>query len=189
MSPRKASPQVKLLIDAGPLLVFFAVVLWKGLLPATAVLMGATLIALIASYAIERRIALMPLVTAGFVGVFGGLSLWLNDTYFLKIKPTIVYLLFAAALLGGQAFGRSLLKPLFQMAYRLTDAGWRILTLRWGFFFITMAAFNEIARHNLSDDWWAAVKTFGFLSLTMVFAVAQIRLVQKYALPDAPKSS
>ena len=189
MTPRKVTPQLKLLIDGGPLLAFFAVVLWKGLLPATAVLMVATLIALIASYAIERRIALMPLVTAGFVGVFGGLSLWLHDTYFLKIKPTIVYLLFATALLGGQAFGRSLLKPLFEMAYRLTDAGWRILTLRWGFFFIAMAIFNEVARRYLSDDWWAAVKTFGFLSLTVVFAAAQIRLLQKYALPEEPKSS
>lgn len=189
MTPRKAPPLVKLLIDVGPLVVFFAVVLWKGLLPATAVLMGATLVALVASYAIERRIALLPLISAGFIGVFGGISLWLHDPYFLKIKPTIVYLLFAAALLGGQAFGRSLLKPLFQMAFHVTDEAWRILTLRWGFFFVAMAILNEIARHHLSDDWWAALKTFGFLPLTMLFAMAQIPLIQKRALPDAPKSS
>ena len=99
---------------------------------ATGVFMVAVVTALGAGYAIERRIAKMPLVTAVVVLVFGGLTLWLDDETFIKLKPTIVYLVFAAALLGGLAVGRMLLKPLFELAFQLTDAGWRTLSLRWG---------------------------------------------------------
>lgn len=189
MSERKAPPLVKLLIDAGPLVLFFVVYSRLGLMTATAVLIGATLAALAASYAIERRIALMPLISAGLVAVFGGLTLWLADETFIKMKPTIVYLLFAAALLGGLALGRTFLKHLFQMAFQLTDAGWRILTLRWGMFFIAMAVLNEIVWRNFSTDLWVDLKVFGFLPLIMLFALAQIPLVRSRSLPDAPKSS
>lgn len=189
MTKRKAPPLVKLLIDAGPLLVFFVVYSRAGLMTATAVLIGATLAALGASYAIERRIALMPLISAGLVAVFGGLTLWLADETFIKMKPTIVYLLFATALLGGLALGRSFLKSLFQMAFHLTDAGWRILTLRWGLFFIAMAALNEIVWRNLSTDLWVDLKVFGFLPLTMLFALTQIPLIRARSLPEEPKSS
>jgi intracellular septation protein len=189
MTPRKAPPLIKLLIDAGPLVVFFVVFSRAGLMTATAVLIGATLVALAASYAIERRIALMPLISAGLVAVFGGLTLWLADETFIKMKPTIVYLLFATALLGGLALGRPFLKTLFQMAFHLTDAGWRILTLRWGAFFVAMAVLNEIVWRNFSTDLWVDLKVFGFLPLTMLFALAQIPLVRRHALPDEPKSS
>ena len=184
MSQRKAPPLVKLLIDAGPLVAFFVVYSRAGLMTATGVLIGATLVALVASYAIERRIALMPLISAGLVAVFGGLTLWLADETFIKMKPTIVYLLFAAALLGGLAFGRPFLKPLFQMAFHLTDEGWRILTLRWGLFFIAMAILNEIVWRNFSTDLWVDLKVFGFLPLTFVFAAAQVPLLMKYAEPE-----
>lgn len=189
MSHRKAPPLVKLLIDAGPLIAFFVIYSRVGLMPATATLIGATLVALAASYFIERRIALMPLISAGLVAVFGGLTLWLADETFIKMKPTIVYLLFAAALLGGLALGRSFLKSLFQMAFHLTDEGWRILTLRWGLFFIAMAILNEIVWRNLSTDLWVDLKVFGFLPLTMLFALAQIPLIRSRALPEEPKSS
>ncbi|MGE0272838.1 MAG: septation protein A [Alphaproteobacteria bacterium] len=196
MTPRKATPLVKLLIDAGPLAAFFAVfkfgdklMLGGGLMPATGVLIVATLIATVVAYIIERRIALMPLITAGLVVVFGGLTLWLADETFIKMKPTIVYLLFAAALLGGLALGRPFLKSLFQMAFHLTDEGWRILTLRWGLFFIAMAVLNEIVWRNFSTDLWVDLKVFGFLPLTMLFALAQIPLVRARSLPEEPKSS
>ncbi len=196
MTPRKAPPLVKLLIDAGPLIAFFAVfkygdklMLGSGLMPATGVLIAATLIALVVAYIIERRVALMPLITAGLVAVFGGLTLWLADETFIKMKPTIVYLLFAAALLIGLAFGRPFLKPLFQMAFHLTDEGWRILTLRWGIFFIAMAVLNELVWRNFSTDLWVDLKVFGFLPLTMLFALAQIPLVRARSLPQEPKSS
>lgn len=189
MSTRKASPLVKLLIDAGPLVAFFIAYVRADLMTATAVLMAATLVALVAAYALERRIALMPLISAGLVAVFGGLTLWLADETFIKMKPTIVYLLFAAALLGGLALGKAFLKPLFQMAFHLTEEGWRILTLRWGIFFIAMAVLNEIIWRNFSTDLWVDLKVFGFLPLTMLFALAQIPLVRARSLPSAPSSS
>lgn len=181
---RKPSPALKLLIDLGPLVAFFAAYAVGGLMMATAVLMGATVVALALGYTAERRIARMPLITAIVVMILGGLTLWLNDETFIKRKPTVVYLAFAAVLLVGQMTGRSLLKSLLEMAFNLSEEGWRRLTVRWGFFFVAMAVFNEVVWHNFSTDVWVKVKVFGFLGLTLLFGAAQIPLIRRTTLPD-----
>jgi intracellular septation protein len=181
---RKASPALKLLIDLGPLVAFFAAYALGGLMMATAVLIGATVASLALGYAAERRIARMPLITAIVVVILGGLTLWLNDETFIKRKPTVVYLAFASILLVGQMTGRSLLKSLLEMAFNLREEGWRRLTVRWGFFFIAMAVFNEVVWHNFSTDVWVKVKVFGFLGLTLLFGALQIPLIRRTTLPD-----
>lgn len=180
----KPSPGLKLLIDLGPLAAFFAAYALGGLMVATAVLMGAAVAVVALGYAVERRIARMPLITAVVVLVLGGLTLWLNDETFIKRKPTIVYLAFAAILLVGQMAGRSPLKSLLQMAFELTEEGWRRLTLRWGFFFIAMAIFNEIVWRSFSTDIWVKVKVFGFLGLTLVFGALQVPLIRRTTLAE-----
>jgi len=129
----------------------------------------------------------MPLVGGAFVLVFGGLTLYLHDDTFIKLKPTLVNMLFAAALLGGLAAGRPLLKPLFGASFQLSDEGWRRLTWRWALFFLLMAATNELVWRSFSTEFWAGFKLFGFLPLTFAFALAQVPLIQRFQLqPAAP---
>lgn len=140
----KSPDSWRLALDLGPLLAFFLAYKFAGLMAATAVLIVATLLSLIITYRRERKLALMPLVTAAMVSVFGGLTLYLQSDTFIKIKPTIINLMFAAFLLGGHALGKPTLKILLGEALKVTDAGWRILNLRWGVFFIFLAVLNEI---------------------------------------------
>ena len=173
------------LVDFGPLVVFFTAYLLGDLLTATAALIVATLIVLAIGYLIERRLAMMPLVTAVIVVVFGGLTLWLEDETFIKMKPTIVQFLFAAVLLGGLAFGKSMLKLVLQQALSLDDAGWRILTLRWAGFFIAMGLLNEAVWRTQSTDFWVTFKVFGLLALTLAFALLQTPLILRHRTDDA----
>ena len=173
---------VKPLCDFGPLLAFFAAYLLLGLFPATAVLIGATLLALLLSYLIERRIPIMPLVTAVIVGIFGGLTLWLQDETFLKMKPTIVQAIFSLVLLGGLAVNKPLLKPLLGTAWQMDDLGWRKLTLRFGLFFAVMAVLNEAVWRTQSTSFWVTFKVFGIMGLTLVFALSQAQLMQLHAV-------
>ena len=193
-------PLIKLLLDLGPLVVFFAVWSMSGgengildaylpealsgknnaFFPATVALMVATLISLVASFAIFRKLPTMPLVTAVLVMVFGGLTLYMADETFLKMKPTFIYLLFALVLGVGMLLNRPFLKLLFDEAFSLTPEGWRVLTWRWTIFFVFLAVLNEVVWRNFSTDIWIKVKVFGFISLTMVFAVAQVGIIQRF---------
>jgi intracellular septation protein len=182
---------IKLAVELGPLLVFFVVNSQAGrfvsapdqaIFWGTGAFMVATVIALVVSRAALGRIPTMPLVSGVFVLVFGGLTLWLKDDQFIKFKPTIVNALFAALLLGGLASGRSLLKLVFEDVMRLTEEGWRKLTLRWSLFFICLAVLNEVIWRNFSTDFWVSFKVFGIMPLTFVFAVAQVGLLRRYEL-------
>src|SRR5262249_38715630 len=155
-----------------------------GIYTATAVFIPTVLIALAIGYAMTRHLPVMPVVTAVVVVVFGSATLILHDERFIKLKPTIVYLLFAAALLGGLAFGKPLLGMVFDSVFNLTDEGWRKLTVRWALFFLMMAALNEIVARTQSDDFWVAFKVFGVLPLTFIFAMLQYPLLAKYAGPE-----
>ncbi|MSO71493.1 MAG: septation protein A [Alphaproteobacteria bacterium] len=174
------------LIEAGPLAVFVLVLARGDIYWATGAFMAATAAALIASYVIERRVPLMPLVGGVFVLIFGGLTLYLHDDTFIKLKPTLVNTLFAVTLFGGLAGGRPLLKPLFSAAFQLSDEGWRKLTWRWALFFLFMAATNEVIWRNFSTEFWGTFKLAGFLPMTFVFALAQVPLIQRCQLAPVP---
>jgi intracellular septation protein len=178
------NPILKLVLDIGPLVLFFAANARFGIFTATAAFMVAVLIALAVSYAMTRHIAIMPLVTAVIVSVFGGLTLILHNDTFIKLKPTIIYLLFGGTLVAGIAFGKSFLGVLFDSVFDLTDEGWRKLTWRWAFFFFALAVLNEIVWRNFSTDLWVSFKLFGVVPLTFLFAAAQYPLLMKYARPQ-----
>jgi intracellular septation protein len=127
----------------------------------------------------------MPLVTLGFVLVFGGLTLWLHDELFIKMKPTIVNCIFGTALLGGLLFGKSLLAYVFDAAFKLDEEGWRKLTLRFGLLFFALALLNEIVWRNFSTDFWVGFKTWAVMPLTMLFMLTQLSLIQRHTLPEA----
>ena len=174
---------LKLAVEVGPLVVFFVVNARAGIFWGTGVFMGATVLSLIASRILFGRIPVMPLVTGVCVMVFGGLTLWLQDDHFIKIKPTIVNALFAGALFVGLLAGQSLLRVIFGEVFRLTDEGWRKLTLRWAFFFSFLAVLNEVVWRSFSTDTWVSFKVFGVMPLTMAFAVAQVGLLRQYEFP------
>ena len=170
--------------EYGPLAVFFVAYLGWGLLPATAALLVTTIVSLVLSFVATRRVPVMPVITAGLVIVFGGLTLWLQDETFIKLKPTIVQAMFAAVLLGGLAFGRPLLKSVLGNVWQIDDAGWRLLTLQFGLFFLAMALLNEIVWRTQSTDVWVTFKVFGIMGLTLLFALSQAPLISRHQLPE-----
>src|SRR5665213_1524280 len=151
---KKLNPTLKLVLDIGPLILFFAANAKFGIYAATGSFMVAVLIALAVAYVLVRRIEIMPLVTAVIVFIFGGLTLVLHDEMFIKLKPTIIYVLFAGMLLGGLFFGKSLLGVVFDSMFHLTEEGWRKLTWRWAFFFLALAVLNEIVWRTQTTDFW-----------------------------------
>ncbi len=171
---------LKLLLELGPLVVFFVVNTQGGLYWGTGCFIVATIASLIASKILLGKIATMPLISGFFVIVFGGLTLLLQDDLFIKMKPTIVNLLFALTLFGGLALGRSWLKYLFGDSFKLTEDGWRLLTFRWACFFVVLAVINEVVWRNFTTDFWISFKLFGIMPLTMIFAISQIGLLKKY---------
>src|SRR5271155_167405 len=143
--PRKAlNPWLKFALELGPLALFFIAYGRLGIFAATGILMASVLVTLGVSYAMLRRIPIMPLVTAVIVLIFGSLTLVLHDETLIKIKPTALYVLFGAALFVGLWLKKPLLKILFDGALHVTDEGWRRLTWRWAFFFLGLAVLNEI---------------------------------------------
>lgn len=180
-------PQViKLALELGPLVVFFVMNGRTNIFVATAWFMGAMVLSLLLSWIILRKIAVMPLVTGIVVLVFGGLTLWLQDDTFIKMKPTITNLLFGGVLLGGLLFGQSLLRYVFGDVYKLRPEGWWRLTLNWGIFFFILAVLNEVVWRNFSTDAWVAFKVWGIMPLTVIFSMTQVPLLNKYApLPDS----
>lgn len=179
---RKLSPALKLGLELGPLVIFFLANSYAGIYMATGIFMVATLVALFIMWVLARRVAIMPLVSAVLVFVFGGLTLWLQDDHFIKLKPTLIYLALGVVLLGGLAFRKPLMPYVFDGMMKLTDEGWHKLTLRWGIFFLVMAVLNEVVARSVSTDTWVAFKTFGFLPLTVIFAMLQAPLMARSEL-------
>ena len=178
---------VKLLVEMGPLVVFFAGNWFGGIFFGTGVFMVATIISLAVSWTLTRKIAMVPLVSAVFVALFGALTLYLQSDLFIKVKVTLINALFGAVLLGGAAFGKSYLKLVMGEAMKLTDEAWRTLSLRWGIFFFAMAGLNEIVWRNFSTDQWVNFKVFGLLPLTLVFAVANAPYMTRHRIEDKAK--
>ncbi|MGH1419608.1 MAG: septation protein A [Hyphomicrobiaceae bacterium] len=173
---------LKLLVEMGPLVVFFTVNAYFGLFYGTATFMVAIVMSLIASKMIFGHIPVMPLVTAAFVLVLGGFTLWLQNEVFIKIKPTIVNTFFAVVLTAGMVTGRALLKYVFGEVFALTEEGWRKLTWRWIGFFLFLALLNEFIWRTQTTDFWVSFKVFGIMPLTLVFGAAQIGLLKRYEL-------
>jgi intracellular septation protein len=185
MDKNQPHPVFKLATELGPLIVFFVANAKFNLFVATGAFMVAIVAAMIASYVVVRHVPMMAIVTAVIVLVFGTLTLVLHDETFIKIKPTIIYGLFAAILGGGLLFGRSFIAILFNQMFNLTPKGWRILTMRWALFFLAMAVLNEIIWRTQSTDFWVTFKAFGAVPLTMVFAISQMPVIKRYHVEPA----
>ena len=179
---------LKMALEMGPLLVFFVVNAKWGIMPATAVFMVATTISLTFSYIKTKRLPAMLLIGGSFIMVFGGLTLALDDDMFIKLKPTIVNTLFAAALFTGLATGRNFLKNIFESAIHIDDEGWRKLTWRWAWFFILLAVLNELVWRTQTTDTWVSFKVFGIMPLTLVFSFTQLPLIFRHQIEQTDET-
>jgi intracellular septation protein len=179
------SPLVKLVLDLGPLIVFFVTFRYLGIYSATAAFMVAILAALALGYVREGKLSPMPLFTAVLVVVFGGLTLYLKNDFFIKIKLTVFYTFAGVLLLGGLAFNRLFIKYVFAQAFDLSEEGWRKLTWRWGFFAFALALLNEIVWRNFTTAIWVDFKVWGIMPLIFLFALAQTPLVLRHDVSTA----
>jgi len=186
---KRLPPLLKLVLELGPLALFFVANAYadrfgfaenQRIFAATALFIGATILALAVSYALLRKLPIMPMVSGVVVVVFGGLTLFLQDDTFIKLKPTIVNTMFGAILLGGLYFRKPLLEIVLDSVFELTEEGWRKLTLRWAIFFFALAALNEIVWRTQSTDFWVSFKVFGIMPLTIAFAIAQTPLLLRH---------
>jgi intracellular septation protein len=186
---RTASPGAKLAIDLGPLLVFFLV---NGFAPvpgmvkifyATGAFMAAMLVAMMISYFRYKHISPMLWFSGAMVLVLGGLTIWLHNETFIKLKPTIYYAIAAGLLLFGLLTKRNLLQAVLGSAYPgLSEHGWSILTRNWILFFLAMAAVNEAVWRNTSTDFWVSFKLWGALPATFIFALANVPMLMRHGL-------
>ena len=184
---RTLSPGLKLAIEAGPLVVFFIANWQAGIFWGTGLFMAATLVSLGLSWLKTGKIAMMPLIGAGFVALFGALTLWLQDDTFIKVKVTLINGLFGSLLVVGYLMDRPFLKMVLGETLQMDAEGWRKLTLRWAIFFFAVGSLNEIIWRNFSTDVWVNFKVFGLLPLTFAFAIAQLPLMQRHGV-EAPGS-
>lgn len=188
--PRRLSANTKLLLDFAPLGVFFVAYKFADIMTATVALIAATVLSLTVIYVVERKIALAPLISGVLVAVMGGLTILLADETFIKVKPTILNLAFAAILLGGvYGFKKGLLKYVLDVAISLSDAGWILLSKRWGYFFLFLAALNEVIWRSFPTEFWVNFKVFGMFTLTIAFALSQWKLIERYSVPKRDEST
>jgi intracellular septation protein len=192
--PKRLSPLLKLALEMGPLALFFLANAYAGrfgyaesqrIYVATALFIAATVAALGVSWALTRKLPIMPLISGIVVVVFGGLTLFLQNDMFIKLKPTIVNSLFGLVLLGGLYFRKPLLQIVLDSMFELDEEGWRKLTLRWALFFFALAALNEIVWRTQTTDFWVSFKVFGIMPLTIVFALAQTPLLLRHEIKKA----
>ena len=176
---------LRILVEWGPLIAFFIANARGGIFWGTGVFMAATVVALAVSWTLTRRLALVPLIGAVFVAVFGGLTLWLHNDTFIKVKVTLVNAMFGSILLIGLYFGKQFLKLVLGEALKMDDEGWRILTLRWGLFFFALAALNEVVWRSVGTDLWVNFKVFGILPLTLLFALSQAPLMSRHMIGES----
>ncbi len=179
------NPQMRrLLLDLGPLVVFFVANKIWGIFVATAVFMPVAIGTLVFGWFRERRISPMAFFNTAIVLIFGGLTLYLQDATFLKIKVTITYVILAAVLLGGLAFNQLFIKYVLSFEFELPDSAWRGMTWRWAIFFLALAGANEYVWRTYSTDTWVFFKVWIIIPLVFLFAMAQTPLLFKHMKKD-----
>lgn len=176
-------PASKFLYDYLPIIVFFACYKLaktpNPLITATIYMIITTFLALIICYVVTKKIPFVALVSGSILAVFGGLTILLEDELFIKIKPTIINLLFALILFYGFFTKKPFLSYILGEQIKMSTKAWLTLSLRWAIFFTFLATINEIVRHNFSTDFWVQFKIFGMLPISLLFILSQAPFVMR----------
>jgi intracellular septation protein len=189
-TPSKELPQgLKLALDFAPLVAFFVTYKIGGVYWATGIIIALTVLSLIIGYALTGKLAKFPLFSGILITIMGGLTLYLQNDMFVKMKPTVANLLFAAILGGGLLMNRTFLKDLLGSALEMPQTAWRNLTWRWVVFFLVLAGLNEYVWRTMSEDAWVNFKVFGLMGLTMLFALANAPFMAKHMKGENPNPS
>ena len=171
----------RMLFDFGPLLLFFVTnYIYSDLMLSVKVLVVATLVSLAASWYLERRVSLLAAIGCAALVFFAGLTIYFDNEFFIKIKPTVVTLLFAVLIAGGRLIGRNPLEAIIGKQIDLTQKGWRAISWLWVSMFTTSALANELAWRTLSTDDWITFKVFGLTAISFLFFVLSVPILQKY---------
>ena len=176
---------LKFITDFGPLLIFFVVYSKSGknLSAAIPPLIVATIIAVLISYIVERKIPYIPLIGGVVISVFGGLTLYFNNPVFLYMKPTIINIFFGLALTFERVYTKEhILKKMLGKSISSSDEGWKVLTIRWMFFFFALALLNEYVWRTQSEEFWVNFKVWGILPITFIFTAFQMFLINKHKI-------
>ena len=187
--PKAPHPGLKLALELGPVLLFFVVFLKVDIFWATGVFMVTSVVSLAYTWFTQRRVAPMVLITTAMVLVLGGLTIWLQDETFIKMKLTLVNVVFGSTLLIGAYFKKHLIQYVLGEALQLSDRGWEVITKAWIGFFFGMAALNEVVWRNTSTDTWVKFKTFGVFPLTLVFFIALAPVLSRHELSTQESDS
>jgi len=176
---------LKFFTDFGPLLIFFVVYSKSGKNLSTAIppLIIATVVAVLISYVIEKKIPYIPLIGGIIISVFGGLTLYFNNPVFLYMKPTIINVFFGLALAFEKFFTKEhILKKILGKSISLSDEGWKVITIRWMFFFFSLALLNEYVWRTQTEEFWVNFKVWGILPITFIFTAFQMFIINKYKI-------
>ena len=178
---------IKFLTDFGPLVIFFFFYYDndKSLKIAIPPFIVATLISVVIVWVLEKKVPTVPLVSGILITLFGGLTIYFNNPVFIYIKPTIINILFGIALLFGKLFSdEPILKKMLGKSIQLSDEGWKILNLRWVYFFFSLALLNEIIWRTQSEEFWVNFKVWGILPITFIFTMLQVPLINKHKINE-----
>jgi intracellular septation protein len=186
---KEMSQGLKLALDFAPLVAFFIAYRMGGVYWATGIIIALTLVSLVIGYLITAKIAKFPLFSGILITIMGGLTLYLQNDTFVKMKPTAANLVFAAILGGGLLMNRMFLKDLLGTTLDMPEAAWRTLTLRWTVFFLLLAGLNEYVWRTMSEGTWVNFKVFGLMGLTMIFAIANAPFMARYIKTEPEKPS
>ncbi len=197
---QKTKPWVKMGLELGPILMFFLVfgrlkdktfvflgTEYSGFIVTTALFVGLIIVTSAILWRMEGHLSVMQMVTLVIVIVMGGLSIWLNDEHFIKMKPTLIYAAFSGILMFGLLRGQSYLRMVMADGIPMKDEGWMKLTWRFAVFFAVLAVVNEAVWRNVPTETWVTFKTFALTLAPMAFIFAQFGMIQRFALPQAPE--
>ncbi|MDH5798281.1 MAG: septation protein IspZ [Paracoccaceae bacterium] len=200
MSEKKVNPILKMALDLGPIVLFFVLYVrlrddmfviggteYSGFIVVTAIFIPIFALATFLLYRLTGKLAKMQIATLVLVIIFGGLTIWLNDERFFKMKPTMIYLLFGGALGVGLLRGQSYLKFMMEEVMPLQHEGWMKLTRRITVFFVSLAILNEFIWRTMSTDAWVNFKTFGLTAAVFLFFMSQAKLFAEYAVEEDPE--
>ena len=182
----KKEKPIQLLLELLPLIAFFLGYKFADMTTATYAIMGVTAFSICLQYFVYKRIPVLALITAGVVAVFGTLTLVLHNDTFIKMKPTMIYSIFALILIIGRQMGKNPLQHIFGQMFNLSPRGWRLLSWRWAIFFVGMAIANEVLWRHISEGAWVNFKVFGALPLTLLFGLCQFPLLTKETAEEDP---